>query len=258
MSGLLAGKVILISGAAGGIGSEICVRALDEGARVAAIDISQPALDRLGARIGSQQDDCFATAAGDVSDESVARALVSQVVATSGPIDVLINVAGTFVVRDYDELSASDWKLALGSNLGTTVNLCAAVVPDMVARGSGSVINFASTAGEYGSIRPAAHYAAAKGAIIAYSKSLAREVSPSGVRVNCISPGPVDTSMFSDAGSRPGDVTTGAGQAAGAARSLLGRMGRPAEIAAGAVYLASDESAYTTGSVLRINGGSLI
>jgi NAD(P)-dependent dehydrogenase (short-subunit alcohol dehydrogenase family) len=120
----------------------------------------------------------------------------------------------------------------------------------MVARGRGSVVNFASTAGEYGSIRPAAHYAAAKGALIAMTKSLAREVSPHGVRVNVISPGPVDTPMLA-----PADA---AQRAQITARTLVGRLGRPEDLAEAALYLGSGDSTFVTGEVLRVNGGALI
>ena len=120
----------------------------------------------------------------------------------------------------------------------------------MIARGRGSIVNFASTAGEYGSIRPAAHYAAAKGAVIALTKSLAREASPHGVRVNAISPGPTDTVALLAA--------TPEQKAAAGARTLFGRLGRPEEIAAGCVYLFSDMSSFVTGTVLQVNGGSLL
>jgi NAD(P)-dependent dehydrogenase (short-subunit alcohol dehydrogenase family) len=120
----------------------------------------------------------------------------------------------------------------------------------MLERGSGSIINFASTAGEYGSIRPSAAYAAAKGAVIAFTKSLAREVSPAGIRANCVSPGPIDTPML--------QAATPEQRAIAASRTLLGRLGTPDDIAQAVRYLASDESSFITGDVLRVNGGSLL
>jgi NAD(P)-dependent dehydrogenase (short-subunit alcohol dehydrogenase family) len=120
----------------------------------------------------------------------------------------------------------------------------------MAERGTGSIVNFASTAGEFGSIRPSAAYAAAKGGVIAFTKSLAREVSPHGVRVNVVSPGPVGTPML--------DAESEAAQAQVAERTLLGRLGTPGDIAEGVAYLIGDGAGWVTGEVLRINGGSLI
>jgi NAD(P)-dependent dehydrogenase (short-subunit alcohol dehydrogenase family) len=127
---------------------------------------------------------------------------------------------------------------------------CRLACEPMIAQGAGSIVNFASTAGEYGSISPAAHYAAAKGAVIALTKSLARELSPRGIRVNAISPGPVDTVGLTAGSSATSDET--------AARTLLGRLGTPQEIADGVAFLVSDESSFITGHVLRVNGGSLL
>jgi len=120
----------------------------------------------------------------------------------------------------------------------------------MIERGHGSVVNFASTAGEYGSISPGAHYAAAKGGVIAMTKSLAREVSPHGVRINVVSPGPTDTVALGAA--------TAEQRAAAGARTLFNRLGRPEEIAACCVFLLSEMSAFVTGTVLQVNGGSLL
>ena len=134
------------------------------------------------------------------------------------------------------------------ANATTAFVACRAVLPAMVERGSGSIVNFASTAGEYGSISPGSHYAAAKGAVIALTKSLAREVSPHGVRVNADLP-------RSDRHGRPRRGDAGAEGAAGA-RTLFNRLGRPEEIAGGCVYLLSDMSSFVTGTVLQVNGGS--
>jgi NAD(P)-dependent dehydrogenase (short-subunit alcohol dehydrogenase family) len=138
----------------------------------------------------------------------------------------------------------------LTANLLSAIASCRAVLPGMLERARGAVVNFASTAGEYGSIRPSAVYAAAKGGVIAFTKSLAREVSPCNVRVNCISPGPIDTPAL-QAASPEDRVAT-------AARTLLGRIGTPRDIANGVLYLVSDESSFVTGTVLQVNGGSLL
>jgi NAD(P)-dependent dehydrogenase (short-subunit alcohol dehydrogenase family) len=134
------------------------------------------------------------------------------------------------------------------ANVTTAFVACRSVLPTMIARGSGSIVNFASTAGEYGSISPGSHYAAAKGAVIAMTKSLAREASPHGVRVNAISPGPTDTVALGAA--------TPEQRAMVGARTLFNRLGRPEEIAASCVYLLSGMSSFVTGTVLQVNGGS--
>jgi NAD(P)-dependent dehydrogenase (short-subunit alcohol dehydrogenase family) len=138
----------------------------------------------------------------------------------------------------------------ISSNLLTALVACRAVLPGMVAHGAGSVVNFASTAGEYGSIRPSAAYSAAKGGVIGLTKSLAREVSPLGVRVNAVSPGPVNTPALQAASPEQ--------RAEADARTLTGRIGQPRDIANAVLYLLSDESAYVTGTVLQVNGGSLL
>ena len=136
------------------------------------------------------------------------------------------------------------------ANVTTAFVACQSVIPEMIARGQGSVVNFASTAGEYGSISPGRHYAAAKGAVIGMTKSLAREASPHNVRVNAVSPGPIDTVALGAATpEQKADV---------GARTLFNRLGEPDEIAAGCVYLLSALSSFMTGNVLRINGGSLV
>jgi NAD(P)-dependent dehydrogenase (short-subunit alcohol dehydrogenase family) len=121
----------------------------------------------------------------------------------------------------------------------------------MIERRRGSIVNFASTAGEYGSIAPAAHYAAAKAGVIGLTKSLAREVSPSGVRVNALSPGPIDTPALLGEASAEARATT-------LARTLFGRLGDPLEIAGACAFLLSPLSSFMTGTVLQVNGGSLL
>jgi len=127
---------------------------------------------------------------------------------------------------------------------------CELVSAPMVAAGRGSIVNFASTAGESGSISPAAHYAAAKGGVIALTKSLARELSPLGVRVNAVSPGPIDTSGLRQGSSAEYQEV--------ADRTLLARLGTPQEIAGCVAFLLSSDSFFVTGHILRANGGSLL
>jgi NAD(P)-dependent dehydrogenase (short-subunit alcohol dehydrogenase family) len=177
-------------------------------------------------------------------------AFVEKASGRLGPIAGLVNVAGRFVIESFVETAEEQWTTMLDANLLTAFAGCRAVLPGMLERGTGSIVNFASTAGEYGSIRPSAAYAAAKAGVIGLTKSLAREVSPQGVRVNAISPGPIDTPALQAASPQQRSETI--------ARTIVGRIGTPRDIAEGVLYLLSDASSYVTGTVLQVNGGSLL
>lgn len=239
-----AGKSVLVTGAGGAIGTELCRLLLAEGAEVLGVDRTDGGMPGLR---DLNPDGRFAFTVADVVDP---RAMAELAESRSGGFDGLVNVAGYFVIQDFLGSTTDDWQQMVDANLFTAMSASKAVLPSMIARGRGSIVNFASTAGEYGSIRPSAAYAAAKGGVIAFTKSLAREVAPQGVRVNCVSPGPVDTTMFSAGGKT--DRTEAA------SRTLIGRMGTPTDLALACVYLLSDESSYVVGEVLRVNGGSLI
>jgi NAD(P)-dependent dehydrogenase (short-subunit alcohol dehydrogenase family) len=245
----LEGKTILVTGAAGVIGAGVCQELAAQGARLAVTDRATAPLAELAGRLTAAGTKVEAVA-GDSADGAFVAALVEQAQAALGPVDGLVNIAGVFRIADFVATDEAQWQEMVAGNLFTAMHACRAVLPGMLVRGGGSVVNFASTAGEYGSIRPAAHYAAAKGGVIAFTKSLAREVSPQGVRVNAVSPGPTDTPAL-----QSGDA---AGRTAAAARTLVGRMGTPADHAHAVVYLLSDESTWVTGTVLQVNGGSLL
>jgi 2-hydroxycyclohexanecarboxyl-CoA dehydrogenase len=237
--GRVDGKNVLITGAGGAIGAEVVRQYRAEGARVAATDLG-PVAD------GSAD----YAAPVDAADPAAFREFLAAATEAIGDIDILVNVAGLFRIVDFVESDAAHWDQMVRANLGTALSTCHAVLPGMLARGQGAIVNFASTAGEYGSIRPSAAYAAAKGGVIAFTKSLAREVSPLGVRVNAISPGPIDTPALAAASTEQ--------RREAASRTLVGRLGRPTDIAYGALFLGSDESGFVTGEVLRVNGGSLL
>lgn len=245
----LAGKTILVTGAASAIGRGVCRELAAQGAPLSLSDRDSQGLEELAAGLRDSGAKVHAAAADGADGDDVAR-LVDETEFALGPISGLVNLAGLFRIADFLDTDQEHWNEMLRANLLTVMHACKAVLPGMISRGSGSVVNFASTAGEYGSIRPAADYAAAKGGVIAFSKSLAREVSPLGVRVNCISPGPTDTPAL-----QAGDA---AGRAEAARRTLLGRMGTPADHAHAVVYLLADESAWVTGTVIQVNGGSLL
>jgi len=243
----LTGRLLVVVGGAGGIGSAITRGLLARDARVVVLDVSEDSLERLGATLPGHA--AARLVAGDVTDAAAVTSLLDE--ARDGrPVDGLVNVVGLFEPGSFAESQPESWERALRVNLLGVMAPAWAVSRLMIPEGRGSIVHFASTAGEYGSIRPAAAYAAAKGGVIAFTKSLARELGPEGIRVNCVSPGPVDTRMFG-AGHSP-DL------AEAAARTLIGRIGRPEELEPAVAYLLSDDSSYVTGEVLRVNGGSLI
>jgi NAD(P)-dependent dehydrogenase (short-subunit alcohol dehydrogenase family) len=247
---LLAGQTVVMTGAGGGIGSTLARVLAAAGAKVALTDLREDAIAPLAAALRAEGAEVVARAI-DASDFAAFAAFAAEAEAELGPVDGLVNCAGLFEVRDFTALDDHDWARALTANLGTAAAGCHAVLPGMMERGGGSIVNVASTAGEYGSISPAAHYAAAKGGVIALTKSLAREAAPGNVRVNAVSPGPVETA------ATHGDIAPDQ-KAAVAARTLFNRMGRPEEIAAGCAFLLSPLSTFITGHVLRVNGGSLL
>jgi NAD(P)-dependent dehydrogenase (short-subunit alcohol dehydrogenase family) len=242
-------RVVLVTGAGGTIGREVSRLVAEHGARLAVTDMAAEPLEVLMGELRRSGSSVWGRSS-DVADFEDFSALVAEVSDAFGPVQVLVNVAGTFRVVDFADSKPPEWAEMISANLLTAIVGCRSVLPAMIEARSGAIVNFASTAGEYGSIRPAAVYAAAKAGVIGFTKSLAREVSPMGVRVNAISPGPIDTPALK--------AVTDAERAVAASRTLVGRLGDPRDIAAGVLYLASDESAFVTGTVLQVNGGSLL
>jgi NAD(P)-dependent dehydrogenase (short-subunit alcohol dehydrogenase family) len=243
-SGLLTGRVVILTGATGGIGTTIARMLVAAGARTAVTDLSEDRVRALASEL-----DCLGEAA-DVSSSPGFGAFHTRVEAELGPVGGIVNCAGLWAPLPYDDIDDEAWARTIEGNLRTAFVTCRTVLPGMIERGEGSIVNFASTAGEYGSISPAAHYAAAKGGVVAMTKSLAREASPHGVRVNAVSPGPVDTVALGAA--------TPEQKAAVGARTLFGRLGRPHEIAGACVFLLSPLSTFMTGTVVQVNGGALL
>jgi len=240
----LEGEVAVVIGAGGGVGAEICRVLAAEGAQLAIADRDLQPLARLDDELGA-----FGQALDAIDPEAVA-AFADETAQRVGTPSILVNCLGVWHAAPFNEVSDEDWRRVVDANLTSIFVTCRAFVPGMQELGRGSVVNFSSTAGEYGSIRPAAHYAAAKGGVIAFSKSLAREVSPSGVRVNVVSPGPLDTPMLG--------AIDEAQKRRLAERTLVGRLGLPRDIAEAVLYLASSQSSFVTGHVLGVSGGALL
>ena len=246
---LLADRVVIVTGAGGGIGARIAEILSFAGARLALTDVDAATLTEATRPVTEHRGDCI-TEAFDSTDQDAFIRFHDRVFAALGPVDGLVNCAGWWSPAPFESVGPALLERALVSNLKTAWSGCRAVFPGMIERRSGSIVNFASTAGEYGSHTPAAHYAAAKGGVIGLTKSLAREAGPYQVRVNAISPGPTATPALG--ASTPDQV------ASVSARTLFNRLGTPDEMAGGCLYLLSPLSTFVTGTVLQVNGGSLL
>lgn len=247
---LLNGKTAMISGAASarGIGLATARLFAEHGARVAILDLDAGGAEAAAALIGT----AHIGVGCDVTDREACGRAVSEVLGHFGQLDVLINNAGVTQPVRLMEIDAAGWQRVLGVNLGGVLNLSQAVVPHMRERGRGSIVCMSSVSAQRGGgIFGGPHYSAAKAGVLGLAKAMARELGPDGIRVNCVTPGLVDT-----------DITEGKLTAAMRAEIVrgipLGRLGEAADVAGIYLFLASDLSAYVTGAVIDVNGGMLI
>lgn len=243
----LDGRVAVVTGVAGGIGCAIAEAFARAGARVACLDLVAPAAVALG--IEAAGGAALALAA-DVSDEAQTLAAVGRVVEQWGAVDVLVNGAAPYdPVGSVVELAPADWTQVFAVQVTGAYLMSRAVLPGMIGAGRGSIIHIASQMGRVGAPgRPA--YCAAKGALIQLAKAMALDHALQGIRVNALSPGAVETGRML---FRHG--TMAAARLAAGPSHPIGRLGQPSEIAAAALFLASDASSFVTGSDLLVDGG---
>jgi NAD(P)-dependent dehydrogenase (short-subunit alcohol dehydrogenase family) len=241
-------EVVIVTGAAIGIGATMAGMFAREGARVAALDIDRPRLDEVVRGITAGGAEALALGCDVTSAADVGRA-VDAIAGRWGRIDVLVNNAGGFFkLVAMEDIDADEWDAILRLNL-TSVFLCSkAVVPIMKRQRGGRIVSMASIAGRSGNVPTAAHYAAAKAGIIGFTRQLAREVAGHGILVNAVAPGTVGTPRVLAA--RSPEATN-----ALASAMPVGRLGEPADIAEVVLFLASDAARFVTGATLDANGG---
>lgn len=238
----LAGKVAIVTGATRGIGRAIALAFAREGADVLVHGRDAAAGQAVCAAIAALGRRAVWHAA-DLGSVEQARGVVAAALAAFGRLDVLVNNAGLFQRLPALELEEADWNCLLDVNLRGAFFCAQAAARAMLARG-GVIVNIASDAAWSGGLNPCAHYAASKAGLLSITRSLAKELAPYHIRVNAIAPGMIETEMGDTAGATLEDL-----------RIPLGRYGTPEEVAAAAVFLASDAASYVTGAALNLSGG---
>lgn len=251
----LLGEVAIVTGAAHGIGRAICVELAREGASVWACDILERELGETRRAVGERAEGPCRTAVVDVTDARRVAAFVAEVLAAEEKLDVLVNCAGGVAgqtMRPVEEVSDEDWRRIFAVNLDGAFHFTRAVAPAMKARGRGSVVNISSGAGRSYSLTGIQAYASAKAGLIGLTRQTARELGPSGIRVNCVAPGFVRSNPDTE---RQWRAMGEEGQRRLLDGIALRRIGEPEDVARVVVFFASDDARYVTGQTISADGG---
>jgi 3-oxoacyl-[acyl-carrier protein] reductase len=242
--GRLAGRRALITGAARGIGAEIARSFRREGADLALLDIDADRLVSTGAEVDAK------VYGVDLADAEATVAVVEQAVADLGGLDILVNNAGILKMAPLLEIDPADWDQTFAVNVRAMLITIQVAAKAMIPNAHGSIVNMASMGGKVGGPNQA-HYAASKAAVISLTQVAAKELGPYGITVNCICPGYVLTEM--GAATRTEEMVR-----EWSAKSPLGRLAEPSDVANMALFLASDEASYCTGQAMNVTGGMVM
>jgi 3-oxoacyl-[acyl-carrier protein] reductase len=241
----LSGKTALVTGATGGIGDAIARALHSQGATVAISGTRQERLDALAADLSSR----VYVLPCNLADKDAVEKLVPDAEAAMEHIDIVVNNAGTTRDNIFIRLKDEDWDTVIAVNLTAAFRIARAAARGMMRRRAGRIIGITSVVGVTGNAGQG-NYAAAKAGMIGMSKALAQEVASRGVTVNCIAPGFIETAMTEALSEKQRELLL--------SRVPAGRLGKPGDVAALAVYLASDEAAYVTGQTFHVNGGMVM
>ncbi len=240
-------KVAIVTGAARGIGRAIAERLMRDGFTVALADVNLPEAQATCHQLIERTGGTGFAAYVDVTDSATVRTLVADVLARAGQIDVLVNNAGIIgPVGPIAECSEEGWARVMAVNLTGTFLCTKAVLPSMLARGSGRIINIASIAGKEGNPTLAA-YSTSKAGVIGFTKAIAKEVATQNIFVNCVAPALIETELLQQMTDEARNMM--------AAKIPMGRLGRATEVAALVAWLASEECTFSTGAVFDLSGG---
>ncbi len=243
------GRTVVVTGGGGGIGGAVCAGFAAEGAAVAVLDRDGDAAATTASAIGGGR---ALAVESDITERASVDAAVARVNAELGPVDVLVNNAGWDLFVPFLQTEPDDWSKLIDINLVGALHMHHAVLPGMVERGSGRVVNVASDAARVGSSGEAV-YAACKAGLVAFSKTLAREHSRHGITFNVVCPGPTDTALLAtvtDTAPNPEKLREAFRRAI-----PMGRLGEPADLVGAVLFFASDAASFVTGQVLSVSGG---
>jgi 2-hydroxycyclohexanecarboxyl-CoA dehydrogenase len=242
----LQNKVVVVTGGGGGIGAALCARFAEYGAKVAVFDLNADAAKTVAEKVGGE---AFAV---DIGDQAAVNAAVAAAETQLGPIDILVNNAGWDRAGAFLDTDKTLWDKIVAVNLYGPLNMHHAVLKGMSARGGGRVINIASDAARVGSSGEAV-YAFCKGGLVAFSKTMAREMARKQITVNVVCPGPTDTALFRDFA---GEGERGEKLKAALTSAIpFRRLGTPEDVPGIVTFLASDDAGFITGQVISVSGG---
>lgn len=245
------GRIALVTGGGGGIGSAIARRLASEGAHAVVTDIDAEAAGAVAAKIVAAGHKASAIAA-NIAKGADCHALVSQVLAAQGAIDILVNNAGINRRGNIMAITEDDWHATFAVNIDAMFHLCRAVIPQMIARGGGAIVN---TASQWG-LHPAPNHIAynvSKAAVASFTQNLARDYAPHKIRVNAVCPGEIHTPMLEAGVKRSGRTIADLDRMV-----PFGRIGKPEEVAALVAFLASEEAPFMCGSLVEITGAQAV
>ena len=250
--GQLDGKVAIVTAAAGaGIGQAVARRFLREGAEVVISDAHARRVEELAETMSRECDREVVGLEADVTSTAQVQRMVNAAIEKHGKVDILVNNAGVNRLQPVWEMSDETWDLVIGVNLTGTFYCTRAVLPHMIERGTGNIINLSSSVGWMASNGGEAHYCAAKAGVMAFTRAVAAEVAGKGIRVNAIAPGLIYNEFLKRI--YPSEFFENWQRG-----TLLGRLGTPEDIANLALFIATDQSSYITGEVFCITGGAYV